>query len=257
MSVKSALRIKINGQWVAVPVMIGDAEIDGVVRYDGAQTLTEEEKAIARENIGAGTGGDVEIPNDNLVNGETTGSLQGIKCRAYYGDWAVALGYETEASNFGAFAAGHGAEAKGWGSVALGSHTIAEGDNAFAVGTVTKAYGSGSFAQGQYTNAYGYFSHVEGEYTIARGKAQHVQGKYNIEDNDDRYAHVVGNGYYDNDMEEYCRSNAHTLDWEGNGWFAGSVYVGGTGQDDETARKLITQADMEAYVNEAILGGAW
>ena len=42
-----------------------------VVRYDEAQTLTEEEKAIARENIGA----DLEIPNGNLVNGETTGSL--------------------------------------------------------------------------------------------------------------------------------------------------------------------------------------
>lgn len=61
MSVKSALKIKINGQWVAVPVMIGDAEVDGVVRYDGAQDLTEEEKATARENIGAGTGGEVDI----------------------------------------------------------------------------------------------------------------------------------------------------------------------------------------------------
>lgn len=57
MSVKSALRIKLNGRWVALPVMIGDAEIDGVVRYDAEQTLTEKQKATARKNIGADTGG--------------------------------------------------------------------------------------------------------------------------------------------------------------------------------------------------------
>ena len=32
-----------------------------------------------------------------------------------------------------------------------------------------------------------------------------------------KYAHVVGNGTYNK------RSNAHTLDWEGNAWFAGDV----------------------------------
>lgn len=31
------------------------------------------------------------------------------------------------------------------------------------------------------------------------------------------YAHIVGNGTYDS------RSNAHTLDWDGNAWFAGNI----------------------------------
>lgn len=41
------------------------------------------------------------------------------------------------------------------------------------------------------------------------------------------FAHIVGNGRSENE-----RSNAHTLDWEGNAWFAGDVYVGGTKQSE-------------------------
>ena len=32
------------------------------------------------------------------------------------------------------------------------------------------------------------------------------------------YAHIVGNG-----TSSTTRSNAHTLDWKGNAWFAGTV----------------------------------
>ena len=41
-----------------------------------------------------------------------------------------------------------------------------------------------------------------------------------------KYVHVVGNG------NSSARSNAHTLDWDGNGWFAGDVFVGGASQDE-------------------------
>lgn len=78
--------------------------------------------------------------------------------------------------------------------------------------------------EGKETNAIGSNSHTEGEGTIAAGKNQHVQGCYNIEDTIGDYAHIVGNGTSDTN-----RSNAHTLDWEGNAWFAGDV----TGQINE------------------------
>ena len=42
------------------------------------------------------------------------------------------------------------------------------------------------------------------------------------------YAHIVGNG-----TAESTRSNAHTLDWSGNAWFAGEVYVGSTSGKDK------------------------
>jgi hypothetical protein len=62
----------------------------------------------------------------------------------------------------------------------------------------------------------GNYSHSEGESTAAVGKSQHAQGKFNLIDTENKYAHIVGNG-----QGEFMRSNAHTLDWEGNAWYAG------------------------------------
>lgn len=86
--------------------------------------------------------------------------------------------------------------------------------------------GQNAFAEGNSTIASGEASHAEGQYTKASSNGQHVQGKYNIEDSNSKYAHIVGNGTADN-----ARSNAHTIDWNGNGWFVGNVYVRGTDQN--------------------------
>ena len=75
-----------------------------------------------------------------------------------------------------------------------------------------------SHAEGGSTTASGVYSHAEGFHTKASGNYSHVQGKYNIDDPDGKYANIVGNGK--SDLE---RSNAHTLDWEGNAWFAGTI----------------------------------
>ena len=64
----------------------------------------------------------------------------------------------------------------------------------------------------------GNYSYSEGYQTQAYGDYSHVQGKYNIVDKENKYAHIVGNGW-DNDS----RSNAHTLDWTGNAWYSGSI----------------------------------
>lgn len=47
-----------------------------------------------------------------------------------------------------------------------------------------------------------------------------------MEDVAGKYLHIVGNGTWDNAGNE-SRSNAHTLDWEGNGWYAGTVEATG------------------------------
>jgi hypothetical protein len=41
---------------------------------------------------------------------------------------------------------------------------------------------------------------------------------FNIEDTNEKYVSIVGNGTNYNN-----RSNAHTLDWDGNAWFAGTI----------------------------------
>ena len=105
--------------------------------------------------------------------------------------------------------------------------------------------GENAFAEGSGTSTRGVASHAEGIGTTANGKSQHVQGEYNIHDGRTigtirgTYAHIVGNG------TPSARSNAHTLDWSGNAWFAGDVYVGSTSgtHKDEGSKKLIKEGD--------------
>lgn len=101
-------------------------------------------------------------------------------------------------------------------------------------GKNNQASGDYSHAEGDFTKAKGRNSHTEGECTVATARDQHVQGRYNIEDTEEQYAHIVGNG------EDGSPSNAHTIDWQGNAWFAGKIKVGGKGQDDENAEYLPT-----------------
>ena len=101
--------------------------------------------------------------------------------------------------------------------------------------------------------AKGGYSHTEGIANISVGKCQHVQGEYNVQDVDNgeynrsTYAHIVGNG-----TSHTSRSNAHTLDWDGLGWFAGGLKVGGTGQDDPNAKSIPTTDEVQQMINEAL-----
>ena len=117
--------------------------------------------------------------------------------------------------------------ASGIYSHAEGSVTMASGDSSHAEGYGTIARGESSHAEGEECKASGPSSHAEGHGTVASGKSSHAEGRYNIEDTEGKYAHIVGNGNAWNN-----RSNAHTLDWDGNAWFAGDVFVGGSSQDD-------------------------
>lgn len=116
---------------------------------------------------------------------------------------------------------------------AEGKDTIASGKRSHAEGGSTKASGSASHAEGVNTTASGDYSHAEGIGTITQGASQHVQGKNNIADTTS--AHIVGNGgSYSN------KSNAHTLDWSGNAWFAGDVYTGSTsGTNKDAGSKVL------------------
>ena len=119
------------------------------------------------------------------------------------------------------FAEGRETTASGNNSHAEGYKTITFGENSHAEGRETTASGDNSHAEGQGTTASGYSSHAEGLFTIASSRAQHVQGQYNIEDTSETYAHIVGNGEFS--LDDSKRSNAHTLDWSGNAWYAGTV----------------------------------
>ena len=87
----------------------------------------------------------------------------------------------------------------------------------------------GSVAEGTGTTASSFQSHAEGWNTIASSSQQHVQGKYNIEDANNKYLDIIGNGSAD-----ASRSNAQTVSWEGITWSQTDVRSGGTDQDAAT-----------------------
>ena len=136
--------------------------------------------------------------------------------------WGYVRAGAQEGSTIGSLATAEGREtiASGYCSHAEGNYCEATGTGSHAEGQNTEASGTAAHSEGEGTEAGGNFSHAEGEKTVASGKWQHVQGKYNIEDTTDTYAHIVGNG-----ESNSARSNAHTLDWDGNAWFAGDVTV--------------------------------
>lgn len=167
--------------------------------------------------------------SDNIASGKYS-HAEGYAVTAS-GDWGShAEGYRTIASNRSAHAEGN--------------ESTASGENSHAEGNGSTASGGNSHAEGYETVARYIDSHAEGRYTITSCYQQHVQGRSNIEDTKGVLAHIVGNGTSDKE-----RSNAHTLDWNGNAWFAGDVYVGsasGTNKD-EGSKKLLDTSDLLAF----------
>ena len=203
---------------------------------------------------------DYEIPVDStIVYQEGSGCAASNTTAHAEGDMTTASGYGSHAEGSFTTASGDSSHAEGDNTTASGYCSHAEGANttafdfshaegqgttasadfSHAEGDTTTASGYGSHAEGSFTTASGNFSHAEGQGTKASSGDQHAQGKYNIEDSYDTYAHIVGNG-----NDDSVRSNAHTLDWSGNAWFAGDVYVGSTSgtHKDAGSKKLATES---------------
>lgn len=137
------------------------------------------------------------------------------------GVYSHAEGSVTVASGEASHSEGYATTASGARSHVEGNASSAQGQSSHAEGTGSLAQGTNSHAEGNYAKAIANNSHAEGGYTIASSQHQHVQGKYNVEDSQGIYADIVGNGTNDK-----ARSNAYTLDWQGNGVYAGKVTVG-------------------------------
>lgn len=189
------------------------------------------------------------------------------------GNHVLSIGITSHAEGNGTFAyqasshaEGLGSIAKGISSHAEGSRTKAEGSYSHAEGYITKAFDT-AHAEGRETIASGGYSHAQNQGTIASKNAQTVLGTFNIEDvstttvhpsnnnNYGEYAVIVGNGVRNNNV--ITRSNAHTLDWQGNGWYAGKLTVGSapTENMDVATKQYVDNhvPDLSGYVATADL----
>ncbi len=221
-------------------------------KYTTAGGASSHAEGLGSDNCGAW--GDYSHVEGNLSHAEGMNSHAEGQLTKATGETSHAEGYNTEASGLRSHAEGRMTKAYGEISHAEGSGSLANGARSHAEGFYTQALfadthaegyytiagsetnGQGAHAEGMETKATGKASHAEGRGTLASGEYQHIQGKWNVEDIKrdtagnaildsegktqpaNTYAHIVGNGTNQNK-----RSNAHTLDWKGNAWFAGQV----------------------------------
>lgn len=213
----------------------------GVTIYDG--TANENVRAAFGEVITLGNASDgsaVTIDSDSLdmVHGATEmlhfgyglgTAASGTANAPYYtvgtraanstvGNYSVAEGYLTTASGYASHAEGRVSVASMRSSHAEGDGTTASGYYSHAEGYDTTASGGSSHAEGSDTTASGLYSHSQNYGTIAASPSQTAIGMFNIEDANNAYALIVGNGTHST-----IRSNALTVDWDGNVACAGTV----------------------------------
>lgn len=129
-----------------------------------------------------------------------------------------------------------------------GLDCTASGLRSHAEGYACQATNQDAHAEGNGCTASGVRSHAEGMECIAAGEDQHVQGRGNIEDDANKYAHIVGNG-----LGSSSRSNAHTLDWSGVPWYQGRPQFGGTAQDNGS-QTVMANGDKEIILASSTVG---
>lgn len=172
---------------------------------------------------------------------------------------SIALGQDNTASGTGAISMGtkvsgqSGNTSSGNGSVAIGSSLTASGNYAVALGTLNTSSGQAALAIGRESTANAHFSSAIGLRNIASGAGSFVIGARNEEDTNAldatrgitgarKYILIVGNGTADD-----ARSNAMTVDWDGNEVLAGKLTLG-------AAPTANMDAATKQYVDGSISG---
>lgn len=207
----------------------------------------------------------ISIGSNMLTNSRGTVAIgTGNKCSA---DFSFAIGNGNLASGVNSFAKGNSTTASGYAASTEGGLTVASGKISHAEGQLTVASGNVSHVEGNKNKNESHFSHVEGTGNIlgANGHGVHVQGINNLDTNEQsgetvsvswtnadgtvhtssfipgKYIHVIGNGKSNDN-----RSNAHTLDWNGNAWYqgtgtfeGGSITIGQTTLTEEHIKSLL------------------
>ena len=223
---------------------------------------------VANSTVGTNSvaeGYDVTASGDNSHAEGYINTASGTAAHAE-GRNTTASGNYSHAEGYYATASGSAAHAEGYYSTASNSYSHAEG-------RYTTASGAQSHAEGEYTVAEAQNSHVSGMYNVAdsydnwsewvantsyevgdkvkRTDSIRVTGYICKTANSDstftsskwinhhsemNYAEIIGNGTADN-----ARSNARALDWDGNEWLKGNLYVG-CNTDSTGGSKVATES---------------
>lgn len=207
--------------------------------------------SIAEGNQTTASGYGSHAEGDSTLASGSYAHAQGAYTQAE--DTAHAEGGATLASGHASHAEGNTSTASGSQSHAEGWFTLASDISAHAEGTETQATSYAAHAEGHRTTASGFAAHAEGEGTIAKFKVQHVFGQYNIvdpstaESDYGTYIEIVGNG------TTATKSNARTLDWNGNETLAGKLTIGANPVNN---MDVVTKQYMENAISTISGGGS-
>lgn len=156
--------------------------------------------------------GSISIGYDNITDGE----------------FSIAIGSGNNVLNKRSYAIGNANKVSGENAFAFGQEGEAVASYSQAFGWKSKARGVASCAFGYGTEADGQASKTHGTFTKATHRSQFVFGEANAVDPSENaankrgtYVEIVGNGTGEN-----ARSNARTLDWDGNESLAGGLTLG-------------------------------
>ena len=250
-------------------------------------TYTNEAKAAIQQMLDVPSNSDVSVYATKADTVLETSLSRGRKSETTIGLGSLAFGNDVEASGTYTMAFGYKTSATGPNSYSEGNQTLASGNAAHAEGFKSIADGAGSHAEGSNTIANAAYSHVEGKYNIEDSiqswptwtpNTEYVVGDKvkmlvvnsnnetslsgyicKIANNDAEfitanwtritfmnYAYIVGNGTADN-----ARSNAYALGWNGDGHYAGDVYVHANA-DSTGGTKLATVTDLNNAIGDLI-----
>lgn len=203
--------------------------------------------------------------NITLSNTLSTSALSNVSVYMVKG---IAYGAAAHTEGTSNIASGDSSHAEGSLTIANAYGSHAEGDETQAGGAASHAEGYQSYARGNYshaegcqTSAQGSYAHASGNNTNANKQSQFVFGEYNVLDNESnplshaanagRYVEIVGNGTSTN-----TRSNARTLDWNGNEVLAGNVTAAAFKRPLGTSSQFLKadgSVDSNAYITSASL----
>lgn len=198
----------------------GTISVEKPIYYEGATTdygtVTINNKTISLSQA-------VGKINDTTYKGEIFNDYENNVASAYWshaeGRWNKATGFASHSEGQSCLAQAEMSHAEGAScetaekasySHAEGHGTNVQGVAAHAEGDTTQANGSSSHSEGKGTIANGNYSHAQNAYTIASGMDQTALGKYNVEDTEDKYSVIIGNG-----NSTSIRKNMFTADWNG------------------------------------------
>lgn len=210
-----------NGEWISVNM------VSTIKTGSGTNSET------FNDNMNTASGNYSHAEGQNTEAGGTAAHAEGYKTQCL-GNYSHAEGYNACAQGAGSHVEGYSLYSGISSYKALGSGSHIEGHNQgyvwnYGDGAHIEGYtdiqeGRTCYGKGAHIEGYNSSSndgadaaHVEGYYTIADAAYHHIEGKYNLQDGDAMYQHIAGNGTSSN------RSNSHTLDWQGNAVFAGTV----------------------------------